>query len=145
LATRSSPLVVASRRRRGWRRPSPAIGKRSRNIPGRAFPSTGPPRRRNLGIALTNVRERESGTARLEEAVSAYRAALTEYSRERVPLNWVNAQRGLGSALLDLDGRESGSGQLEQAVAAYREALNEQTRERMALEWAATRNSSTMR
>ena len=32
--------------------------------------------------------ERESGTARLEEAVAAYRAALEEQTRERVPLDW---------------------------------------------------------
>ena len=32
----------------------------------------------NLGIALWTLGERESGTARLEEAVAAYRAALEE-------------------------------------------------------------------
>src|SRR5262249_14239273 len=31
---------------------------------------------------------RESGTARLEEAVAAYRAALEERTRERAPLQW---------------------------------------------------------
>ena len=36
--------------------------------------------------------ERESGTARLEEAVAAYRAALEECTRERVPLDWARAQ-----------------------------------------------------
>src|SRR5207245_1644880 len=40
----------------------------------------------NLGNALKSLGERESGTARLEEAVEAYRAALKEYTRERVPL-----------------------------------------------------------
>ena len=34
--------------------------------------------------------ERESGTARLEEAVAAYRAALEERTRERVPLDWAH-------------------------------------------------------
>ncbi len=32
----------------------------------------------NLGNALATLGERESGTARLEEAVAAYRAALAE-------------------------------------------------------------------
>ena len=32
----------------------------------------------NLGNALSTLGERESGTARLEEAVAAYRAALKE-------------------------------------------------------------------
>jgi Tetratricopeptide repeat len=40
----------------------------------------------NLGTALSTLGERESGTARLEEAVAAYRAALEENTRERVPL-----------------------------------------------------------
>ena len=43
--------------------------------------------------------ERESGTARLEEAVAAYRAALEERTRERVPLDWAGTQNNLGSAL----------------------------------------------
>ena len=42
----------------------------------------------NLGVALRTLGERESGTARLEEAVVAYRAALEEWTRERVPLDW---------------------------------------------------------
>jgi len=37
----------------------------------------------NLGTALCRLGARESGTARLEEAVSAYRAALLEYTRDR--------------------------------------------------------------
>jgi hypothetical protein len=34
----------------------------------------------NLGIVLWRLGERESGTARLEEAVAAFRAALEEYT-----------------------------------------------------------------
>jgi hypothetical protein len=36
----------------------------------------------NLGTALSTLGERESGTARLEEAVSAFRDALQEGTRE---------------------------------------------------------------
>ena len=43
--------------------------------------------------------ERESGTARLEEAVAAYREALQEYTRARVPLQWATTQMNLGNAL----------------------------------------------
>ena len=46
----------------------------------------------NLGSALPTLGERESGTARLEEAVAAYRAALQERTRERVPLDWAGTQ-----------------------------------------------------
>jgi len=46
--------------------------------------------------------EREPGTARLEEAVAAYRAALEEVTRDRVPLEWALAQMNLGTALQTL-------------------------------------------
>ena len=82
--------------------------------------------------------ERESGTARLEEAVAAYRAALEECTRERVPLEWAMTQNNLGNALATLGERESGTARLEEAVAAYRAALEERTRERVPLEWAAS-------
>jgi hypothetical protein len=55
----------------------------------------------NLGIALKTLGERESGTARLEEAVTVYRAALQEWTRERVPLKWAATQVNLGAALGD--------------------------------------------
>ena len=79
----------------------------------------------NLGIALSTLGERESGTARLEEAVAAYRAALEECTRERVPLDWAMTQNNLGIALRTLGERESGTARLEEAVAAYRAALEE--------------------
>jgi len=37
--------------------------------------------------------QREFGTARLEEAVAALRAALEEYTRDRAPLSWAMAQQ----------------------------------------------------
>jgi hypothetical protein len=39
-----------------------------------------------LGNALTTLGEKESGTGKLEEAVAAYREALKEMTRERMPL-----------------------------------------------------------
>ena len=53
----------------------------------------------NLGNALWTLGEREDGTARLEEAVAAYRAALEVWTRERVPLDWAMTQNNLGNAL----------------------------------------------
>ena len=55
----------------------------------------------NLGNALETLGERESGTARLEEAVAAYREALKEWTRERVPLDWATTQNNLGAALVE--------------------------------------------
>ena len=95
----------------------------------------------DLGNALQTLGKRVSGTARLEQAVEAYRAALEEMTRERVPLDWARIQMNLGVALRTLGARESGTARLEQAVAAYRAALEEQTRERVPLDWAGTQNN----
>ena len=76
--------------------------------------------------------------AKLEEAVVAYREALKERTRERVPLQWATTQNNLGAALMLLGERESGTAKLEEAVVAYREALKERTRERMPLDWASS-------
>ena len=78
-----------------------------------------------LGIALWTLGERESDTARLDEAVEAYCVALKEYARERVPLQWARMQNNLGNALWTLGARESGTTRLDEAVAAYRDALKE--------------------
>jgi tetratricopeptide (TPR) repeat protein len=98
-----------------------------------------------LGDALASLGERESGTARLEEAAVAYRTALKERTRERVPLDWALTQNNLGSALQALGERESGTAKLEEAVAAYRAALEEWTRERAPLDWALAQNCSRRR
>ncbi|HZZ26223.1 MAG TPA: tetratricopeptide repeat protein [Roseiarcus sp.] len=97
--------------------------------------------RNNLGIVLGTLGERESGTARLEEAVVAFRAALEERTRERVPLEWAATQSNLGVALQTLGAREGGTARLEQSVAAYHAALQEQTRDRVPLDWATTQNN----
>ena len=91
--------------------------------------------------ALQRLGEREGGTARLEEAVAACRAALEECTRERVPLQWAATQAGLGNALSALGDRESGTARLEEAVVAYRAALEELTRERVPLQWARAQNN----
>jgi tetratricopeptide (TPR) repeat protein len=91
-----------------------------------------------LGNALRTLGEREAGTDRLEAAVSAYRAALQEFTRDRVPMQWALTQMNLGNALARLGEREAGTGRLEAAVAAYRAALEEFPRDRVPLDWAGT-------
>ena len=49
--------------------------------------------------ASPDLGERETGPARLEEAVAAYREALKERTRERAPLERAATQRDLGIAL----------------------------------------------
>jgi hypothetical protein len=46
--------------------------------------------------------ERESGTARLEEAVATYYAALQERTRELVPFQWARTRENLAEAFLSL-------------------------------------------
>ena len=94
--------------------------------------------RNDLGLALATLGERGSGAERLQAAVTAFRAALEELTRERVPLGWATVQNNLGNAFLTLGERESGTARLEEAVAAYRAALEVQTRERVPLDWART-------
>ena len=62
----------------------------------------------NLGNALQTLGMRESGTTRLEEAVAAYRAALEERTRERVPLQWAATQNNLKVVLDLLETRSRG-------------------------------------
>jgi len=94
-----------------------------------------------LGNALWMLGVRESGTARLEEAVVAYRAALEEQTRDRGPVQWAATQVILGNALATLGVRESGTARLTEAVVAYRAALEEQTRDQVPAQRAATQVS----
>ena len=54
----------------------------------------------DLAMALSILGERESGTARLDEAVLAFRDALKEQTRERVPLEWAMTQGNLAVVYL---------------------------------------------
>ena len=94
-----------------------------------------------LGNALETLGDRDGGTARLEEAIVTFRAALEEMARERVPLDWAMTQNNLGNALARLGARERGTAHLEEAVVAYRAALEEKARERVPLAWATTQNN----
>jgi tetratricopeptide (TPR) repeat protein len=101
----------------------------------------------NLGNALTELNRCERGTregpgtTRLEEAVTAYREASQELTRERVPLEWARTQMNLGNALAKFSDQHGMTGRLEETVTAYREALREYTRERVPLEWATIQMS----
>ena len=121
----------------------PSDCRRSRTVFATNDLAVGKPARRARSAAPgpRHGGSRESGTARLEEAVAAYRAALEERTRARVPLDWAMTQMNLGNALRALGERESGTARLEEAVAAYRAALEERTRERVPLDWATSTGS----
>jgi len=111
----------------------------------------------NLGGSLRQLGEREFGVTRMvhigtwrlvdkgawciEEAIFAFREALKEYTRERVPLKWAMTQMNLGNALDTLGAREIGTGRQEEAIAAYRDALKEYTRARLPLMWAMAQSN----
>jgi IS5 family transposase len=77
----------------------------------------------NLGNALAMLGERESGTAHLEEAIVAFRAALEERTRERVPLDWAQTQTNRGTELEMLGERTHDRAKLEEARKAVNAAF----------------------
>jgi tetratricopeptide (TPR) repeat protein/pimeloyl-ACP methyl ester carboxylesterase len=94
-----------------------------------------------LGLALTVLGERETGTAHLEQAVAALQAALDGRTRDRDPLTWAMAQTNLGNALQALGGRERNTERLKGAIEAFHSVLQVYTLEREPLEWARTQNN----
>ena len=73
--------------------------------------------------ALTTLGERESGTARLEAAVAACRAALEERTRARVPLDWASTRFNLALVRESLAGWGERTARLEAALADAEAAL----------------------
>jgi tetratricopeptide (TPR) repeat protein len=94
-----------------------------------------------LGLALFAIGEQAGDNSALADAAKAFRAALAERPRHRVPLQWAATQANLANALGKLGERESGTAHLEEAVAAYHAALEEGTRGRVPLQWAGTQNN----
>lgn len=78
-----------------------------------------------LGNALQTLGVRESGTVRLEDAVSAYREALQEFTRARVPLRWATVQMKLASVYCALFDKGARPNHLDDALEAIDRALEE--------------------
>jgi tetratricopeptide (TPR) repeat protein len=78
-----------------------------------------------LGNALATLGERESGTARLEEAVAAYREALQAGTRARSPLDWAFTQMNLALVYRALFDKDQQSRHLDDALEAADGALEE--------------------
>jgi tetratricopeptide (TPR) repeat protein len=95
----------------------------------------------SAGLRWTDQGRDFGDNAALKAAVTVFRAALLERTRERVPLDWAATQNNLGAALRTLGERETGTARLDDAVTAYRSALLERTRERVPLDWATTQNN----
>jgi tetratricopeptide (TPR) repeat protein len=86
-----------------------------------------------FGSALTTYGRQLGQKEPLREAVTSFRRALEEYTRERVPfLDWAMTQNELGHALTILGKRESDPVLLTEAVTTFRGVL-EECRERVPL------------
>src|SRR6266536_5326008 len=84
--------------RRVWRRLSKPVGRRWRNRLASASRSTGP--RRSTISALRSLGWASARAARsIWRTLEAFRGALEERTRERVPLHWAMTQYNLGTAL----------------------------------------------
>jgi hypothetical protein len=78
---------------------------------------------RAYGLATWNLGKQTGRNEWLVEAVGAYQAALEEYTRERVPLDWAATHASLGDALCSLGERESGTARLGEAVTVLQSAV----------------------
>jgi hypothetical protein len=67
--------------------------------------------------------EQENGTTKLEEAVVAYREALKEQTRERVPLQWARSFGNEGIALMLLADRHKDATMAETALSQINTAF----------------------
>src|ERR1700730_11923309 len=70
-------------------------------------------------VAAMAAREAED-RRRSEAEIAAYRKALQENTRARVPLDWARTQENLGQSLANLGRQEGGTARLTEAVAAFR-------------------------
>jgi tetratricopeptide (TPR) repeat protein len=80
----------------------------------------------NLGNALRIFGETAGDTARIEEAVAAYRAALEVRTREALPTAWATTQNNLAMALKSLGQLRGDETILMAAHAAAQSALQVQ-------------------
>ena len=72
---------------------------------------------------VATLGKHESGTARLEEAINAYREALKERSREGVPLQWAASFGNQGFAMMLLADRTNDDAMAETAFQQIQTAV----------------------
>ncbi|MBK8177233.1 MAG: hypothetical protein IPK66_18840 [Rhodospirillales bacterium] len=76
-----------------------------------------------LADALRTHGDQSGQNAPLQDAVDAYRAALQEWTRERVPLDWAMTQNNLGNALWTLGDRTRDRAKVGEARQAFNAAF----------------------
>ena len=95
----------------------------------------------NIALAFLRLGDQRSSGRSFQQAADAFSEALTELTRELVPVEWAEANAGLGIALLRMgEGKKDGK-LLMQAIAAFERALNELDQEDHLLKWVETQNN----
>lgn len=94
-----------------------------------------------LGTILSTLGQRQESEDLLEQGIIAYRAALTEWTQDRFPLNWAMTHGNLGNVLGALGALRDSEDLLQEAVAVQRAALTEQPKTKVPLSWANSQNN----
>jgi tetratricopeptide (TPR) repeat protein len=98
----------------------------------------------SLGISLLEASIRTEGVDIQKfsrEAVTAYRDALTVYTKDQLPQQWAATQNNLGVVLGNQGTRtdgEAGKQLIRQAITAYELALQIRTRDALPVQWEQT-------
>jgi tetratricopeptide (TPR) repeat protein len=93
----------------------------------------------NLDNVLMALGRRETGTAKLLEAVDAYRSALTQQDPDYSPSDWALTQHNLGAVMEMIADREEDAQSARLAIEALRAALKIRTPG--SPDWASTQAS----
>ncbi len=90
----------------------------------------------DLGVALQAIYESDANL--IDEAISAFRNALQQFTQEKDPTNWAETKSNLGEALQRLGELNGDTDLMEQAKTEFESALEVYTRERFPKDWAET-------
>lgn len=101
---------------------------------------------RRIGDALRKsggIRHRtssyEASVADQVAAISAYREALKEFTKDRAPAEWAQTQVSLGNSLMMLG--EKDTGRIREAISVYGEVLKEGLNTSWPMVWSMARNN----
>jgi tetratricopeptide (TPR) repeat protein len=95
----------------------------------------------NLGLALMERSRLTNDSQTLQEAIEAFRNALSHTTRENAARQWATTQNNLGLALMEWSRLTDDLQTLQEAIEAFRNALSHTTRENAARQWATTQNN----
>ena len=125
---------------RHYKEAADLFGQAARRSPERIQERTRRLSRCAQGQALYRQGDELGDNVALSERIEVYRAALTERTREQIPLDWATTQNDLGIALRMLGERESRTDATRGGNRGLSLGAGGTTRERVPLDWAMTQN-----